>query len=500
MTHDAPAALPYLPTRVPGLDAILGGGVPEGSFNLIAGSCGTGKTTLAHQLMFGLATPERTALYISSLGESPLKMLQHQQQFGFFNLDQVNRSVHLVNLALTSSSGNLNQVLEQIHREVELRKPAFVFIDSFRSLWLAPSLAQKASQPNGTSANPGMPDFLYRLNLLMSSWQTTTFLVAEYFTTSNDDLLFTVVDGLIWLHQTVQENAVSRKLEVVKMRGQPTLPGRHTFRITAHGLSVFAPYQPLPTMNQWGRLPTLDRASLGIAGLDHLLGGGLPRGHSLLVAGPSGSGKSTMAAAFLSAGARAGETGVIAAFEQRQRHARGLEMAALIKADRVGVVDTTPMALSVDEISTLLVAEVDRLNATRVVIDSLSGLEMLLAADVRADFRVALSRLLAALTDIGVTVMIISEIEDRYNDLRLSPSGTAFMADAIIVHRYVESSGHLLRMLLVAKVRGSWHSNELHQFHIDNEGLHLDAALHGHEGLLGGRPAALSHGARVTAP
>jgi circadian clock protein KaiC len=172
MQRHASAILPYLPTHLSGLDVILGGGIPEGSFNLITGSSGTGKTTLAHQLMFGLATPERTALYISSLGESPLKMLRHQQQFDFFNLDHVNRSVHLVNLALTSSSGNLNQVLEQIHREVELRKPAFVFIDSFRSLFLGSSLAQKTGQQMGSTAHPSTAEFMYRLGLLMSSWHS----------------------------------------------------------------------------------------------------------------------------------------------------------------------------------------------------------------------------------------------------------------------------------------------------------------------------------------
>src|SRR5688572_32357117 len=74
-----------LATGVPGLDEILGGGLPEFSFNLIAGPPGCGKTTLAHQLMFALATPERPAIYFTVLGEPPLKMLRYQQQFDFFD-------------------------------------------------------------------------------------------------------------------------------------------------------------------------------------------------------------------------------------------------------------------------------------------------------------------------------------------------------------------------------------------------------------------------------
>ena len=51
-----------LRTGVPGLDEILCGGLPEFSFNIIAGAPGSGKTTLAHQIMFANATPERPAL------------------------------------------------------------------------------------------------------------------------------------------------------------------------------------------------------------------------------------------------------------------------------------------------------------------------------------------------------------------------------------------------------------------------------------------------------
>jgi circadian clock protein KaiC len=87
-----------LSTGVPGLDDLLGGGLPEFSFNLIAGQPGCGKTTLAHQIMFTLATETRPALYFTVLGEPPLKMLRYQQQFGFFDPAAVNRSVHFVNL------------------------------------------------------------------------------------------------------------------------------------------------------------------------------------------------------------------------------------------------------------------------------------------------------------------------------------------------------------------------------------------------------------------
>src|SRR6476659_9071408 len=126
-----------LATGVPGFAEVLGGGLPEFSFNLIAVPPGCGKTTLAHQLMFALATPERPALYFTVLGEPPLKMLRYQQQFGFFDPDAVNRSVFFINLADDAVAGDLNQVLRRISAEVQAHKPGLVFVDSFRSVALA---------------------------------------------------------------------------------------------------------------------------------------------------------------------------------------------------------------------------------------------------------------------------------------------------------------------------------------------------------------------------
>src|ERR1700687_6492865 len=88
-----------LPTGVPGLDEIVGGGLPEFSFNIIAGAPGSGKTTLAHQFVFANATPERPALYFTALGQPALKMLRYQQQYSFFDQNKLPGSIRFVNLS-----------------------------------------------------------------------------------------------------------------------------------------------------------------------------------------------------------------------------------------------------------------------------------------------------------------------------------------------------------------------------------------------------------------
>lgn len=476
-----------LTTGVPGLDEVLGGGLPEFSFNLIAGPPGCGKTTLAHQMMFALATPERPALFFTVLGEPPLKMLRYQQQFDFFDSDAINKSVRYINLADDTLAGDLDEVLRRIVIEVENYSPALVFVDSFRSVVLA---SQTQVNPNNN-----LPQFVQQLGMLMTTWQATTFLIGEYFVETDTNPIFTVADGLIWLRQSVERNSMVRKMEIMKMRGQPTLPGLHTFRISNSGLKVFPPASARTaearkslTVGQSGRV------KMGVPGLDEMLGGGLPKGYSLLVAGPSGSGKSILAATFLAEGARNGETGVIAAFEQRPNRLRNADLAELILAGKVGLVESHAPDLSIDEIVQLLLSEIHRLGATRVVIDSLSGFEMAVAPTFREDFRESLSRLVSALTDVGVTVLMTSELEDRYTDLRFSPYGTAFLTDAIIVQRYIEVDSRLLRIMGVVKVRASAHSDELRLYNIDNKGLQVGEMLHGQEGLLGGRPKKSTNG------
>lgn len=472
-----------LATGVPGLDEILGGGLPEFSFNLLAGPPGCGKTTLAHQIMFGLATPLRKAIYFTVLGEPPLKMLRYQQQFDFFDNDAMDHCIRFINLSEDTLAGNLDQVLKRIVAEVADFNPSLVFVDSFRSVVLA-------SQDNATSQG-SLQQFVQRLGMMMTSWQATTFLIGEYFSEIDSNPIFTVSDGLIWLRQSVQRNSMVRKIEIMKMRGQATAPGLHTFRISNTGVEIFAPARPQQAARDGGssRLdPPPPRLKMGVPRLDDMLGGGLPRGYSLLVAGPSGSGKSMLAAAFLSEGARLGEKGVIAAFEQRAGRSSNPELAVLVVQGLVGVVDSGAPDLSLDETLLLLLAEIERLGATRVVIDSLSGFELALAPSFREDFRQNLSRMVTALAATGVTVLLTSELEDRYTDLRFSPYGTAFMTDAIIVQRYIEVDSRLLRVMAVVKVRGSAHSNELRLFSIDDDGIRIGERLPGREGLLGGRP------------
>jgi circadian clock protein KaiC len=476
-------AIGRLITGVPGFDELMGGGVPEFSFNLIAGTPGSGKTTLAHQMMFSLANPERRALFFTVLGEPPLKMLRYQQQFEFFDFDKLENAIKFVNLASDMVGGNFDRVIARIIDEVQEFSPSLVFVDSFRSV------AQSAQSSDQGAAD--LQCFIQQLGMQMTSWQATTFLIGEYLQPAAESgPVFTVADGILWLSQLVRGDSMVRKIQVVKMRGVSQKLGSHTFRIDSSGVRIF----PRAVLHQPDHAKPVrvagERLSMGVPELDAMLGGGVPAGYSLLLVGPSGSGKTIMATEFLAEGVRIGEPGVLAAFEKSPNQLLSLKLNQLVEEGSVSVVNTRTLDLSIDEILHDLVTMIVEKNARRVVIDSLSGFELALSSIFRDDFREALYRLVAVLTGMGVTVLMTAELEDRYTVLRFSSYGNAFLADAIVMQRYVEMAGQFRRVISVIKVRGSAHSKDVRFFDIADGQTVIGERLSGFSGILSGQPIA----------
>ncbi len=160
----------------------------------------------------------------------------------------------------------------------------------------------------------------------------------------------------------------------------------------------------------------------------------------------------------------------------------------MIQAGQVGVIDTRSLDLSIDETLNDLIDMINRMQAKRVVIDSLSGFELALAPEFSEDFRGSLYRMVAELTGMGVTILMTSELEDRYTDLRFSPFGSAFLVDAIVVQRYVEIESQFKRAISVVKVRGSAHSKDIRLFDIADDGIVIGEPLSGYAGIMTGSP------------
>lgn len=475
-----------IPTGVPGLDEILGGGLPEYSFNIIAGSPGCGKTTLAHQIMFANATPECPALYFTVLGEPAIKMLRYQQQYSFFEEAKLDGAIRFINLSQLVLDQDLGSILEGIIKEVEESNARFVFVDSFRTV-------VRKAQGSGAGESD-LQGFVQRLALNLTSWQATTFLIGEYLESElRDNPVFTVADGLLWLYQSVERNSIVRKMQIVKMRGQASVPGLHTFRITDGGLQAFPRTFGLTRESEHVKGP--GRLSTGIPELDSVLGGGIPEGDSVLLAGPSGSGKSVIASQFVAEGLRLREPAVIAIFEElpaeyaRRAASLGMDFHNPQAEGLLKIIYIRPLDLSVDETVHEVINAVKLVNAKRVVLDSLVGFEMALAPDFRHEFRESLYRMIVALTRLGVTVISTVEVEEDFTSMGLSHYAISFLSDDILRLRYVSINGQLRKMLLAVKMRGSEHSIDMWEYQITSKGAVIGEPLRGYRGLTSGIPS-----------
>lgn len=491
----AGSVMQHVRTGVPGLDAVLGGGLPEFSFNVIAGSPGSGKTTLAQQILFANATVERPALYFTVLGEPAVKMLRYQRQFSFFKPELVGNAVQFINLAEEVLSGDLNAVLARMTAEVERLTPGMLVVDSFRTVRHTSGI-HNLVDASATLAAPGelaLEVFVQQLALHLTSWEVTSLLIGEYTEPEQQRPLFTIADGIVWLSQATDRNSIVRKLQAVKVRGQAQMPGLHTFRITSDGLQVF-PRIPEQQRNRVQRHPSDARLSSGVPGLDTLMGGGIPSGDAVILAGPTGTGKSTFGMLFAAEGLRNGEAVVVAGFEEypeaylARLRAFDVDADAMIKANKLRISYLRPLDLSVDETLSDILASVRDTGATRVVIDSLTGFEIALAPTFREDFRESLYRLVGALTATEVTVFMILEQVSMSPDVGFTGERVSFITDDIIVQRYVEIDGRLEKLIAVVKMRRSPHSPEFRRYQITKRGAAIGEPLIGYEGILSGMP------------
>jgi circadian clock protein KaiC len=469
VSHPAKVTIRKLPTGVRGLDDILGGGMPEFSFNIIAGTPGCGKTTLAHQIAFANATPKKPALYFTVLGEPVMKMLRYQQQYAFFDQSRVNKDIRLINMSDVVLEKDLKGVLAEIIKQVTAANPSIVVVDSFRTL------VRKAMSEAGEVE---MQSFIHHLAQFLTSWEATTFLVGEYVEEEiRDNSLFTMVDGIFWLSQMAERNSVVRKLQIVKLRGQASVPGLHTVRISDSGLQAFS--RTLGLVGHKTKPTRRRRLSIGIPELDKMLGGGILEGDSVLVAGPSGTGKSALATQFIAEGLRRGEPGIMAIFEERPEgytQRAGTFGLNLKQAQDKGTLETLylrPLDLSVDETMQEILDAMRRVGAKRLVIDSLVGFEMALAPGFRADFRESLYRMIGALTGAGITILSTVEVEDKFTELQFSHYAISFLTDDIIRFRFVEIDGQLRKVMVVVKMRGGNHSKDIREYVISDKGVVL---------------------------
>lgn len=449
-----------IPTGCAGLDEVLLGGIPSNTISVFMGAPGTGKTILAEQLAFANATPDKPALYLTTLSEPLEKILKHGQSHSFFDVSKVGTSIIYEDLGILLRDAGVEKLPEILLDLLLAYKPKFVFIDSFKAL-------------NELLTTPQQRRIItYDLANVLSSYGCTSFLVGEYSQVMMTDLpVFAIADVIIQLIKHETNVREERFLRVEKLRGSDSIKGMHAFTIKQEGLELYPRLlTPKIAATYSARV---ERVNTAIPGLDAMIRDGFWRGSTTLIAGPTGSGKTIIGLHFICEGALKGETGLYVGFQENPNQL-GRIMSSFgwdpekLMSDGFELMYRSPVEMHLDSVTTELFQRVRDGKVKRVVIDALGDLERSSIDRQRfSDFIYALTQWFAKE---NVTCMMTYEMTNLFEVHGISDQEVSNMSDNIILLRFREGP-EMERTLRIIKTRGSAHDNRERKLEITRKGI-----------------------------
>lgn len=465
-----------VPTGVPGLDDIVHGGFIPARTYLVRGGPGTGKTTLGIQYLLQ-AEPDECALI--TLGEAAEQLRSDAARVGL-PLD----SISILDLSPgdeDDAAGGSYNLLESWEAEGETihnriveyigeRRPRRILIDSLSQLrYLTPDTFQFRKQ-------------VLSLARKLTATGATVVITAEAGAADSDDDLQFLSDGVIHLERV----ASGRVCEVTKMRGSDFMEGPHHYRLSDRGMTIYPRLVP----GRHGQSFTHESIGSGVAELDDLTGGGIDRGTVTLISGPTGVGKTTLAAHYMKEAASRGERSVIYCFDEVEStfmhrcESVNLPVRDMVEQGALAFESVEALHYDPDQFAFLVRGEVENKGARIVMIDSLAGYRQ----SVRGEDLVArVHALCRYLVNMGVTVILVNEVRAIAGDeFHVSDDRVSYLADTILMLRYVELEGRLRKTVGMLKKRTGNFEKTLREFDIRRTGLEVGAPMSEVHGLLRG--------------
>lgn len=232
------------------------------------------------------------------------------------------------------------------------------------------------------------------------------------------------------------------------------------------------------------------RVKTGIAELDEMLRGGFMLGDAVLIAGSAGSGKTTLALQYLVNGiVKYGEPGVYVTFEQmpdqiyRDAKNFGWDLRKMEEQNKIRIICTSPNLLLESDGESLLDEVLRDIQPRRIVIDSLSHLEMYVE---KKSIRREAYRLVSFLKTKGMSSLLVWESGQMGSNFNVTEIGLSFLVDCIVALKPVEIESSLRKALVILKMRGSDHDKQLREFEITPTGVKITSAFSNYEGIMTG--------------
>ena len=473
-------------TGISGLDEILKGGFIPGASYLILGGAGTGKTILSLQACQESVKRKASCLYFT-FSEPEASIRRNAASFGWdmakvvfvdFTKEIGREKINGEYSVFPPSDVEETPIWERLYQAVEEHDPALVVIDSATFLhYLSRDEYQFRKQ-------------VQKLINTLTSRGSVSLLLFEPSELEKETSLALAVDGVVAIgHElTEQKTTEMRTIEVKKMRGSSFLSGRHPLRITATGITIWP--------HRIERLKSFpyDRKLLpsGIAELDQLLKGGFSKGTCTIISGPSGVGKSSLAAQFLCVAAENGIKGVLYTFEEwgasilSRSNGISLPLEEQIEKHTVVLQEVNPLEYYPDEFLKIFRKDVEKDGIQLVVLDSLRGYN--LAMEGFGNLVAHMQNLVNYCRSHKVTLILVNELETITGDVRMTDVGVSYMADNVLMLRYAEHHGRIIKVVSCLKKRLGDFEPELREFQITGNGIVVGERLEHLRGLLTGIP------------
>ncbi len=465
-------------TGIQSFDRLLGGGIPRRQTLIVAGNPGCGKTILCSQVAFQAAARGLPVVLATVTSEPHDKLVEALSGFSFFQRELLGEKLFLMSTYASLKKG-AKEARDILLHTVRERGAKLLFIDGLRAirdLWQDEAMLR---------------EFLYEVGIGLSAMDCVGLFTTEY---PIEKLMAlpeaTTVDGIVSLAVNPMGGRRLRRVEVVKLRGRPHLPGEHLLRIGAEGVEII-PRLETQVPSDKDFTPPRVRAGFGLPELDGLMEGGLPLQSTTMLAGSMGIGKTLLAAHFAAEGARHGQKTLFvsffeppaALFARAQRI--GLDVRSDLSSGALTMLHQPPTEMEADVLVHRVLREVERQGIQRLVIDGLKELELAIADPARRHtFLAAFS---AHLRMAGVTSLFTKEVSKiAGTELDFSDTPIAILGENLLLLRHVELRGRIHRVLSILKMRDSKYDGDLREFEITDTGIRVLAPIRSAEGLLTG--------------